>query len=573
MAGKVFMEEKRLQERTDALWTMLHEAQFELREMSRETERLRIMKDEAKAEVMSKHPNLFDPKWKVFSDDETSDEDEQDTEAGLPEHYRELNRLLNPKPDKTKKRAPDVNRIHELDQDYDNLRREVREKKKKAGLEEEFEEPLVSRGHFGALGVGASPGVIPVPVETLRRLIADSNRYHQASPDLPLLQDGQTKKQKAIAAMKSKGHGKNFPFMQYYRKTNNAADDTSNDAADLTNQEFTEESEEERIQIKRKTLPPSHIRRPKPLKQRSIGQRRVAYPQDDVRDSPGELGHPDIYSDSRVEEENYQYAVKHQPVIGHPDGRHHAWTPEQQQYQQPQHQSPQAPQIRRREQAQVHAQSSPPVQQHQQSPPAPAPQPVPRQSTTAPPARVSPPASVPPPSAAPLERRDPSPSPPTVHNAPPPTSTTSPPTVPSPESNTDANYAIDSANVDEKLYSAASSTSNESSKVREESKAKEQAEEKSKAFLSELAKQRTNGNGNGAAKASSSISVTTTDNESEPVKSASPPPKPKNPLEEYAKKQFTIRMQSDSDSPANKIQEDEALSGPEAEESDEDFWN
>ena len=59
MAMSVVNEEQVLHRRSQALWDHLVKTEHRAKELAQETQRLKRIKDEAKALVMEKHPDLF----------------------------------------------------------------------------------------------------------------------------------------------------------------------------------------------------------------------------------------------------------------------------------------------------------------------------------------------------------------------------------------------------------------------------------------------------------------------------------------------------------------------------------
>lgn len=59
MGSSVLNEEQQLHRRSQALWDHLLQTEHRAQELAQETQRLKRIKDEAKALVMNKHPDLF----------------------------------------------------------------------------------------------------------------------------------------------------------------------------------------------------------------------------------------------------------------------------------------------------------------------------------------------------------------------------------------------------------------------------------------------------------------------------------------------------------------------------------
>ena len=190
-------------------------------ELKEETERLRRIKDEAKQLVMAKHPYLFaeveEGNNNLFDSMTTSQS--EDEPSFLTKDLRDIRGLLAPASKAANDESNYVKKLRKLQSDVNGA--------EKGYYPPQQQNPPVG----GALGSNWPANCIPVPIETFTRLVAESEARQR------------------LVATHSDGD-----------KGNNYADDTSNDAADLSQENALEDVEDEDIEEVRHV----HYEKPKP---------------------------------------------------------------------------------------------------------------------------------------------------------------------------------------------------------------------------------------------------------------------------------------------------------------------
>ena len=215
-------EEQRLERKSRMLLDHLSRTEQRANELKMETERLRRIKDEAKAMVMRKHPNLFQP---TASDEELDLSSLSEGNNGRFFHDSRLSKDLLEIKNMLEKRSGDSSMEQKFDTHMRNIRRE-------AGVGSSRQSERSGFAGNSTNSYAWPKDCVPVPMETLKRLLEESSLNVQSSLELPEREQDEDLFDHNLNAFIQNQPGN---LSDHDRpETGKSNDDTSNDAAELS---------------------------------------------------------------------------------------------------------------------------------------------------------------------------------------------------------------------------------------------------------------------------------------------------------------------------------------------------
>jgi len=229
MATLISEQERRLERRTQALLDHLARTERRAEELKRETERLRRIKDEAKELVARKHPELFGREYDDDGPEESLSEGHPTT--FLSRDLLEIRQLLG-EGRRRERRGSSNSAVNSLDRHMANIRREAG-----VGSSRHSNDPV--NAAVGAPTLAWPADCVPVPIETLKRMMAQAATANatatgqptviQPASTAPPLESPMPPLHLPEVALPS-----SFPHIPSAPSPARSNDDTSNDAADLS---------------------------------------------------------------------------------------------------------------------------------------------------------------------------------------------------------------------------------------------------------------------------------------------------------------------------------------------------